>query len=72
MDNYKKNVIELLDKYVDDEMALIFEYSGDFTKSLIKLEQKTLEYIKKLEISYDDSLPILLKIRKDIRTCNGN
>lgn len=53
-------------------MALIFEYSGDFTKSLIKLEQKTLEYIKKLEISYDDSLPILLKIRKDIRTCNGN
>ena len=37
MDNNYETVVELLENYVNDEISLIFEYSGDFTKALINL-----------------------------------
>lgn len=72
MNNYNETVLELLKNYVDDEINLIFEYSGDFTKSLKILEKRTLKYVKNLNISYDDSYPILSKIKENIRNCNGS
>ena len=71
MDNNYETVVELLENYVDDEISLIFEYSGDFTKALQKLENCTIGYIKRLNISDEDSLPILTKIRRNINICNG-
>lgn len=72
MDNNKyETVVELLENYVNDEISLIFEYSGDFTKALMNLEKCTMGYIKRLNISNEDSSPILTKIRRNINLYNG-
>lgn len=72
MNNYNETVLELLKEYVEAEIAIIFEYSGDFSKALKELKNHTLKYIEKLNISHDDSVPILSKIERDIERYSGD
>lgn len=41
--------LELLDKYMDDEITIMWEYSTNFEESRKALERKTAKYLEELE-----------------------
>ena len=41
--------LELLEKYIDDEIAIMWEYSFDFNSSKQLIEKKTLKYLEELD-----------------------
>ena len=47
-DYYKNIALDLFDKYIDDEMNLIYEYSFNFKESKEILFKKAEKYLKKL------------------------
>ena len=47
--NYYRNLsLELLEKYIDDELSLIYEYSCNFDESKDKLLKVASKYLKQL------------------------
>ena len=47
--NYYRNLsLELLEKYIDDELSLIYEYSCNFDESKDKLLKVVSKYLKQL------------------------
>ena len=41
--------LELLDKYMDDEITIMWEYSTNFEESRKALERKAAKYLEELE-----------------------
>lgn len=41
--------LELLDKYMDDEITIMWEYSTNFEESRKALERKVAKYLEELE-----------------------
>lgn len=48
MDELKDIALELLEKYYDAEIGVIYEYSGNIIKSEQKLDQEYNEYKNKI------------------------
>jgi hypothetical protein len=52
-EKYKKVAMDLLAEYLKSEQSLICEYSGNFEKSAMKLRERVMEYLKRLDEGED-------------------